>query len=295
MRIAVTGSRGQIARSLQERAAKRGHEIVTLCRPKFDLADRASIDPGVKAAAADVIVNAAAYTAVDAAESEEALAHKINADGAGEVAAAAGRLGIPIVSFSTDYVFDGALDRPYRETDAPAPLNAYGRSKLAGEKAVRQATARHVILRTSWVYSPFATNFVRTMLRLGETRDKIGVVADQIGQPTSALDIADAVLTICDNLQARPGDRRLFGTFHLAGAEAASWADFAAAIFSEAARYGRRPVSVARITTEQYPTPARRPMNSRLDTAKVAEIHGVLLPSGRRSLPEIVARLIEGR
>jgi dTDP-4-dehydrorhamnose reductase len=292
MRIAVTGSQGQIVRSLLERAATRDAEIFTLARPRLDLADPSTIIAAIESIAPDVIVSAAAYTAVDKAESEEALAQRINNVGAEEIAHAAQRLGIPIIHFSTDYVFDGTLDRPYREDDPTGPINAYGRSKLAGEQAVTEATPCHVILRTSWVYSPFGTNFVRTMLRLGETRDNIGVVADQIGQPTSALDIADAVLTICHRLRAQPRDGRLFGLFHMAGAGVTCWADFAEAIFTEAARHGRHPVAVTRIISEPDPTAAPRPANSRLDTRKLAEIYGVALPSWRNSLPALIARLL---
>jgi dTDP-4-dehydrorhamnose reductase len=293
MRVAVTGSRGQIVRSLVERAAQRDAEIVTLARPSFDLVDPSTILRTVESVAPDMIVNAAAYTAVDKAESEEALADEINGVGAGSVARAAKRLGIPVIQVSTDYVFEGTLDWPYREDDLTGPINAYGRSKLAGEQAVKEATPHHVILRISWLYSPFGANFVRTMLRLAETRDKIGVVADQIGQPTCALDVADGVLTICDKLKDQPGEERLFGTFHMAAAGAASWADFAEAIFTETARRGRRRAAVARITTEQYPTPARRPSNSRLDAQKLAEIYGVALPPWRNSLPAVIVRLLE--
>jgi dTDP-4-dehydrorhamnose reductase len=292
MRIAVTGSQGQVVRSLLERAEKHGVEVVTLARPRFDLALPATIPVAVESAAPDVIVNAAAYTGVDKAEIDELLAHRINGFGAGELAGVADRLGIPILHFSTDYVFDGTLDRPYREDDAPAPLNAYGRSKLAGELAVRVAARRHIIVRTSWVYSPFAVNFVKSMLRSGGTHDSIRVVADQTGQPTSALDIADAVFTICDNLRIRPDDELLFGTFHLAGAAATCWADFAKAIFAEAARHGRDPVTVIPITTDQYLSPARRPANSRLETRKLTEVHGVVAPSWRDSLPKVIERLL---
>ncbi len=293
MRIAVTGSQGQIVRSLLERAAKRDAEIITLGRPSLDLADASTIVRAVESVAPEVIVNAAAYTAVDKAESEEAFARQINAAGAGSLAHAAKRLGIPIIHFSTDYVFDGTLDRPYREDDPAVPVNAYGRSKLAGEQAVEEATPLHVILRTAWLYSPFGANFVRTMLRLAATHDRIDVVADQIGQPSCALDVADGVLAICDRLRAQPGDERLFGIFHMAGAGATSWAGFAEAIFAETAQLGRRPITVRRITTQQYPTPARRPPNSRLDTRKLTQIYGVALPPWRDSLPAVVARLLE--
>jgi dTDP-4-dehydrorhamnose reductase len=293
MRIAVTGSQGQVARSLSERAKERGMDVVALARPQFDLTEPETIGTSLTAAAPDVVVNAAAYTAVDKAESEEALAHMINCSGAAMVADAANRLAIPVIHLSTDYVFDGGLDRPFREDDPTGPLNAYGRSKLAGEEAVRAANARHVILRTSWVYSPFGANFVRTMLRLGETRAAVSVVADQIGQPTCALDIADAILDICDVLKTRPVNDHHFGLFHLAGSGATNWADFAKAIFAEAARHGRPGVSVAPIATSQYPTPARRPANSRLDTQKLANIYGIELPQWRSSLSLVIERLLQ--
>ena len=195
MRIAVTGSKGQVATSLIERAGPTA-EIIALGRPAFDLTDRDAIFSGLEAARPDVIVNAAAYTAVDKAETEEAVATRVNGEGAGHVAEAAARLGAPLLHLSTDYVFDGALDRSYREDDPTAPTGAYGRSKLAGEKAVAERSEDSVILRTAWVYSPFGANFVRTMLRLNESRDEVGVVADQRGNPTSALDIADALIAI---------------------------------------------------------------------------------------------------
>jgi dTDP-4-dehydrorhamnose reductase len=292
MRIAVTGSQGQIVRSLLERGALRNVEIIALSRPKLDLAEPSTILPALAAAAPDVIVNAAAYTAVDQAETEEALAHRINAAGAGAVAVAAAQLGVPIIQISTDYVFDGSLDRLYREDDSTAPINAYGRSKQAGEAAVMAATPRHVIVRTAWVYSPFGKNFLRTMLALGETRQMINVVADQLGQPTSALDIADGILAICDRLMANPADAALFGILHMAGTGPASWADFAQAIFAEAARHGRPSVSVTPIAAADYKTPARRPANSRLDTAKLAAIYGISLPAWQVSVAEVVTRLL---
>jgi dTDP-4-dehydrorhamnose reductase len=293
MRIAVTGSRGQIVRAILERAAAHDAEVVSLGRPLLDLAEPATIVPTFESAAPDIIVNAGAYTAVDKAESEETLAQRINGLGAGKVAEAADRLGVPVIQFSTDYVFDGTLDRPYRESDAPEPINAYGRSKLAGEQAVQKATRKYVILRTAWIYSPFGANFVRTMLRLAETQSHLRVVADQFGQPSSALDIADAVLAICAKLKAQPSENRLFGIFHMAGASEICWADFAVAIFAEAERRGRRRVGITPIATGEYPTVARRPRNSRLNTRKLHEIYGIALPSWRDSLPAVVARLLE--
>ena len=290
MRIAVTGSKGQVATSLLERAGPKA-EVVALGRPAFDLTDRAGVIAGLEAARPDVIVNAAAYTAVDKAEAEEAVATHVNGDGAGHVAEAAARLRVPLLHLSTDYVFDGVLDRPYREDDPTAPAGAYGRSKLAGEKLVADRCEDSVILRTAWVYSPFGANFVRTMLRLNETRDEVGVVADQRGNPTSALDIADALIAIAARVKddASPALR---GVFHMTGSGEATWADFAESIFREAATRGRRVTKVKRIGTADYPTPARRPANSRLDNEKLARVYGVRLPEWRQSAAACCDRLL---
>jgi dTDP-4-dehydrorhamnose reductase len=290
MRVAVTGSKGQVATSLLERAGPH-LEVVALGRPAFDLTDRAAVLAGLEAARPDVIVNAAAYTAVDKAEAEEALALRVNGEGAGHVAEAAARLGVPLLHLSTDYVFDGALDRPYREDDPTGPSGAYGRSKLAGEKLVSARCQHSVILRTAWVYSPFGANFVRTMLRLNETRDEVGVVSDQRGNPTSALDIADSLIAIA----ARVKDDRspaLRGIFHMTGSGEGTWADFAEVVFREAEARGRRSTRVKRIPTADYPTPARRPANSRLDNEKLARVYGFRLPDWRRSVEDCCARLL---
>ncbi|MBY6242755.1 dTDP-4-dehydrorhamnose reductase [Methylosinus sp. Sm6] len=291
MRIAVTGLEGQVATALRERAG--ATEIVALGRPRLDLSDRESVRAALREARCDAIVNAAAYTAVDRAEQEEELARRVNGAGAGFVAEAASELGAPLLHLSTDYVFDGALDRPYHEEDAVGPTGAYGRSKLDGERRVAAACANAAIMRTAWVYSPFGANFVRTMLRLGETRDEVGVVDDQLGNPTSALDIADALLAIAARLAQDPAPE-LRGTFHMTGAGEASWADMAEAVFARAERHGRKPVRVRRIETADYPTPAKRPANSRLDNAKLARVHGVALPSWRESLAACVDRLLDG-
>jgi dTDP-4-dehydrorhamnose reductase len=291
MRIAVTGSRGQVASALIERAATSGVDIVALARPALDLLSRDSVLEALAGAGADAIVNAAAYTAVDKAEAEPDLAMRINGEGAGHVAEAAARLGVPLIHLSTDYVFDGRLERPYREDDATGPTGAYGRSKLEGERLVAARWSNSAILRTAWVYSPFGANFVRAMLRLAETREEIGVVADQRGNPTSALDIADAVVTIARRLAA-DSSQALRGVFHMTGSGEASWADFAETIFAEAKARGRRATPVRRIGAADYPTPARRPANSRLDNAKLALTHGVALPEWRASLSTVCSRLI---
>ncbi|WP_449255749.1 dTDP-4-dehydrorhamnose reductase [Bosea sp. (in: a-proteobacteria)] len=291
MRIVVTGWTGQIVRAMLERVPA-GVEIVALRRPELDLAIPRTVAPTLRAARPDVIVNAAAYTAVDQAESEPDLAMRVNGEAAGEAACAAAALGIPVIQISTDYVFDGALDRPYREDDPVGPVSAYGRSKLAGERAVAAATENHAILRTAWVYSPFGRNFLRTMLGLGETREEVAVVADQLGSPTSALDIAEAVFGVARNLLARPGDPSLRGVFHMSGQGETSWAGLAEALFADAAALGRKPVAVRPIPTSAYPTPARRPSNSRLDGGRLAAAHGIALPHWRGSVRDCVERLI---
>lgn len=291
-RLLVTGIHGQIATALAERAVLNGSfEIVALGRPQLDLADPSTVGAAIEMASPDIIVSTAAHTAVDQAESEEDLATRINSLSAGEIAKAAHRLGVPVIQISTDYVFDGQKSTPYLEDDPVAPVGVYGRSKLAGEIAVRAATDEHVILRTAWVYSPFGKNFLKTMLRLAETRENLSVVDDQIGNPTSALDIADGILTVASNLLSDQS-RRLRGTFHMSGSGAASWADFAEEIFSHTRLRNGPFATVTRIATSDYPTPAKRPANSRLDCSRLRDLHGIVLPAWQSSAAQIVERLI---
>ncbi|MCR4524309.1 dTDP-4-dehydrorhamnose reductase [Bosea sp. 47.2.35] len=292
LRIAVTGWTGQVVCAMLERVPV-GVEVIALRRPDLDLAQPKTVAPALRSARPDVIVNTAAYTAVDQAESEPELAMRVNGEAAGEAARAAAALGIPVIQLSTDYVFNGELARPYREDDATGPISAYGASKLAGEQAVAAATGNHAILRTAWIYSPFGKNFVKTMLHLAETRDEIGVVADQAGCPTSALDIADAILTVARNLTSQKDEAALRGVFHMSAAGEAVWADVAEAIFAERERQGGKPVKIRRIATADYPTPARRPANSRLDCSKLAQAHDVRLPDWQGSLRACVTRLLE--
>ena len=290
LRLAVTGLTGQVVSALIERAP-RDMEIIALGRPVLDLGVRNAVLASLRHAGCDAIVNAAAYTQVDKAESEPERAMLVNGVGAGNVAEAAAELCAPLLHLSTDYVFDGALDRAYREDDPTCPLTAYGRSKLAGEEQIAARHQNHLILRTAWVYSPFGVNFVKTMLRLGAERDEVGVVADQWGNPTNALDIADALFALARRLIANSSPN-LRGVFHLAGSGEATWADVAEQTFAVAERLGRKPVRVKRIATADYPTPARRPANSRLDTAKLRENFGLSTPPWRDSLENCVVRLI---
>jgi dTDP-4-dehydrorhamnose reductase len=292
MRIAVTGRGGQLASALLEKAtAMPDISLMAFVRSAVDLGDPDSVLPAIRNARPDIVVNAAAYTAVDQAESEPDVAMAVNGAGAGAVASAARVLNVPVVQISTDYVFDGRSPRPYRETDAVNPVSAYGRSKLAGERAVAAAHPDHVILRTAWIYAAEGKNFLRTMLQLAESRPEIGVVDDQYGAPGYAPDLAEAVLAVCRNLLANPQRDDMRGIFHMAGAGEASWADFAEAVFAGSAARGGPSAAVKRITTADYPTAAKRPANSRLDCGKLLAVHGVALPEWRESLAQCLDRV----
>jgi dTDP-4-dehydrorhamnose reductase len=293
MRALVAGREGQLARALAPAFAGAGWHVSALGRGSLDLAGPASaIAEAVRAEAPDLVVNAAAYTAVDRAETEPAAAMAVNRDGAAVLAAAAALVGAPVLHVSTDYVFDGAKGEPYAEGDAPAPTGAYGRSKLEGEGAVLAANPRSMVLRTSWVCSATGHNFLRTMLRLAEARDEVSVVDDQRGAPTFAADLAEAVLRAAPRLMAsRPGDEA-FGVFHLSGAPDTTWHGFAAAVFAGAAARGHRAPALRAIPTSAYPTPTRRPADSRLDCSRIAAVHGVGRPDWRPSLARCLDELL---
>ena len=291
MRLLVTGTNGQVARALKAREG--GDLQVSLVgRPQLDLAEAGDLTALFAAHAPEVVVSAAAYTQVDKAEAETALAFKINSEGAGAVARAAAALGAPIIHLSTDYVFDGAAARRQTESEPTGPVNVYGASKLAGEQQVALATANHAILRTAWVYAPQGANFVRTMLRVARTNPELRVVDDQHGAPTSALDIAAAVETVARHLAARPDDAALRGVFHLtASGPTTTWAGFAMEIFRLSAERGGPSARVLPIASADYPTAARRPAWSSLDPTKLAERHGVTLPDWRLALAEVIDQI----
>ena len=294
MRLLVTGKTGQVVTSLIERGTAAGVEVIALGRPEFDLANAKAGMDAIAGAKPDVIISAAAYTAVDKAEADEAAAEAVNAAGPGVVAGIATQLGVPLIHLSTDYVFDGSKPEPYVETDPTNPLGVYGRTKLAGEQAVIAKAGNYAILRTAWVYSPFGNNFLKTMLRVGADRPELRVVADQLGNPTSALDIADTVLLVARNLKDQPDNLELRGVFHMVGSGEASWADFATEIFAISKKLGGPSANVSRITTDEYPTPARRPANSRLNTSKLQTIHGAALPAWQTSTRATIDRLLAG-
>ena len=292
MRLLVTGKTGQVVSALVEAGAREGVDIHTVGRPEFDLLAPQDGLTRLADARPDVIVSAAAYTAVDKAESDADTAERVNAGGPAALAGLAAQLDIPIIHISTDYVFDGSKTEPYVESDPTNPLGVYGATKLMGELAVASATANHAILRTAWVYSPFGSNFLKTMLRLSTTRLTLRVVEDQRGNPTSALDIADAVLSVARNLVLRKDDADLRGVFHLAGAGEVSWAGFATEIFSASESLGGPRAEIAPISTADYPTAARRPVNSCLDTTKLRATHGVIMPAWQQSTHRVIRRLL---
>lgn len=291
MRIAVTGCEGQVVRSLVERAqVLSGIEIVPVGRPVLDLLQPETVLPAIRAAQPDIVVSAAAYTAVDRAEDEPDLAAAVNGAGAGKVAEAAALLGVPVIHLSTDYVFAGDAAQPYGEDDPTGPQSVYGRTKLAGEEAVAAANARHAILRTAWVYSPFGTNFVKTMLSLAADREVLRVVADQYGNPTSALDIADGILAIAPQLVGEAPASR-FGIFHLAGTGTTHWAGLARRVFETSRSLGGAWARVEEIATSDFPTKAKRPTNSRLSTERLKDGFGWQAPDWRASCDAVVRRL----
>ena len=291
MKILVSGSEGQVARSLAERGANSPHELVFAARPELDLADADSIFRTIERVRPDLVISAAAYTAVDQAEDEPERAMAINGEAPGHIGRAAAMIGAGVLHLSTDYVFDGSGDRTWKETDQTAPIGTYGKSKLAGERALAASQARHAILRTAWVYSPFGANFVKTMLRLAETRDTLNVVADQYGNPTSALDIADALLLVADRWSdgTEPGADQIF---HFAGTGMTNWAEFARAIFAQARDKGGPSAEVTGIPASDYPTKATRPANSRLDCTKFEETFGYSSPRWQDSLAITLERLL---
>ncbi|KAB2685052.1 dTDP-4-dehydrorhamnose reductase [Brucella pseudogrignonensis] len=292
MKIVVTGREGQVVQSFLEKASFRSDlEVIALGRPELDLAKPQTVRSAIEALKPDLVVSAAAYTAVDLAEDEPELALAINANGAQAVAEAAKACGVPVIHISTDYVFAGDASKPYVETDITSPQGVYGSSKLEGEQLIAQATPQHIIMRTAWVYSPFGKNFVKTMLKLAETRDALLVVSDQWGNPTSALDIADAIIEVADHLAAK-SDFSAYGIYHLVGAGDTNWSGFARAIFSESAALGGPTATVTDITTADYPTKAVRPANSRLSTAKFQEVFNWSAPPWQSSLRRVVKRLI---
>lgn len=292
MKILVLGKQGQLAQSLQfVSSSEKNVELYCCGRPQVDLENGSGIAEAIHDFGPDIVINAAAYTNVDKAESEENTAFAINATGAGQVAKHAFAHGCPVIHISTDYVFDGTSSSPYTEDDQVNPINAYGRSKLEGELLVARFNPKHVIIRTAWVTSPYGTNFVKTMLRLGADRDVISVVDDQSGCPTSALDLAWALITICKKLEVdKNGDT--YGLFNLANSGSTTWFGVARQIFAKSALFGGPVAQVDPVTSDNFPTVASRPRYSNLSLDKVGKIYGIKMRDWPDAIEDCVAQIL---
>jgi dTDP-4-dehydrorhamnose reductase len=295
LRIVVTGTTGKIARSLVANAAAAGVEVRAVGRPSLDLADLDSLASAIAAARPDVLVSAAGYTDVEGAESEPDLAGTINVRGIGALAHCARRLGVPIIHLSSSYVYDGMQSTPYREGDPTEPLSTYGRTKLMGEQAVARVHPEHVNLRLSWIYSQFGRNFVTAMLQQAERSNNVRVIGDQIGNPTSAADVASGIIAIGRNLVSGSPRRESYGTFHLSAPDIITPVAFAAAVFAKSAKCGGPTATVIPITRAEYTSKLERPANAALDSTKIARVHGILLPTLDAPLQACIEQILRER
>lgn len=292
MRVLLTGANGQVGRCVQDLFATTAHQLIAVDRAALDISDAEAVNAAVEQYRPELIINAAAYTAVDKAETEPELAAQINTLGPANLARAAASIDAALIHISTDYVFDGNKTTPYVESDATSPQGAYGQTKLAGEREVQRYCRKHVIVRTAWVFSEYGNNFVKTMLRLGGERDVLNVVDDQIGCPTYSGDIARACLAVCEAQQA---GRAQYGVYHYAGDRALSWYDFAGQIFAQATALGvlDKAPQLTAIPTIQYPTPAKRPAYSLLDSGKFARHYALPASDWHAGLRKVVGGLAQ--
>jgi dTDP-4-dehydrorhamnose reductase len=293
-RILITGRGGQVATGLEAALPAEGFQPLVIGRPAFDFNIPQTIIAAFQALKPDAVVNCAAWTAVDAAEEDELSAFRANALGPALLGRLTHEAGVPIIQISTDYVFDGQKGVPYLESDAPNPLGAYGRTKLAGEWAAQAANPRCIVLRTAWVFAPVGKNFLRTMLALGADRPELRVVADQWGSPTAAPDLAHAIAAILVRIREHGWRDDFAGTYHATGGGFTNWHGFAEAIFAEAAQHGGPRPKVHPITTTDYPTKANRPADGRLDNGKLLRTFGVALPPWEAGLARVMAALRQG-
>lgn len=291
--ILLAGSGGQVGHEVMRLAREQGRSLTGLSRAQLDIADSEAVARIFQQARPSLVINAAAYTAVDRAEQDVEAAMRANRQGPAILAAACHAHQIPLIHLSTDYVFDGTKTGPYLEDDPAAPAGVYGRSKWEGEEEVRTVLREHLIIRVSWVFGPHGNNFVKTMLRLAAERDALRVVADQHGCPTSATHIAQAILTIVDRIRAGADVDARWGTYHFCGRPETVWHGFAEIIIREAVRLGllARAIPVQPITTDQYPTPARRPLNSVLDCQKIEQAFGLSIPAWQEGLTAMLTRI----
>lgn len=290
-RLLVLGAQGQIGTELVRRGTEAGFDVTALGRRELDIGDERAVARAISESAPAAIINAAAYTAVDKAESEPEAAQSINGGAPGHIARVAAELGIPLLHISTDYVFDGRGTRPYLEDDPIFPQGVYGASKAAGEDAIRQTAARHIILRTSWVFGVHGHNFLKTMLRLAGERDELAIVNDQKGSPTSADDIAQVLIGITERALTTPDNDFPWGTYHFSNQGETTWCGFARAIVEGAARRGGQSIPVRGISTADYPTPAQRPAYSVLDCSKIRDAFNIVPRPWQHALEDVLDAL----
>ena len=291
MKILITGAQGQVGKELSAISINKGFDVVAAGRVDLDITETQIVEEYISQHQPDIVINAAAHTAVDKAESEQDLAFAINHNGAKNIALACSKLTIPLLHISTDYVFDGSQSDPYSENDAVSPLGVYGESKWQGEEVIRKNLESHIILRVAWVFGAQGNNFVKTMLRLGKDRDELNVVADQFGGPSPAKNIAETLINLVEQYQK---DKTLtWGTYHYCGKSKTTWYDFATEIFKLAFEIGLldKKVKVNPITTAEYPTPAKRPSNSMLNCTKLKTTFGIDMPEWKDALKKVLTEL----
>lgn len=291
MKILITGAQGQVGKELKTVANEQGFTVIAAGRNELDVTKLEKVKSYIQSKNADIVINAAAYTAVDKAEEEQDIAYAINRDGASNLARASKEQNIPLLHISTDYVFDGSQADAYCENDAVSPLGIYGASKWQGEEAIREELAQHIILRVAWVFGAQGDNFVKTMLRLEQDRDELNVVADQFGGPSPAKNIAETLIALATQYQKNKTLE--WGTYHYCGTEKTNWCDFAKKIFKQAKEQGliEKEIKVNAITTAEYPTPAKRPANSMLDCSKIKNTFGIEMPSWKEALNQVLTEL----
>ena len=291
MKILITGAHGQVGKELTHIATERGYEVLAAGSTELDITQAQNVERYINNFKPDIVINAAAYTAVDKAEEEQNLAYAINKNGAQNIASACKSLNIPLLHISTDYVFDGSNSEPYKEEDNVSPLGVYGKSKWQGEEAIRLNLTNHIILRVAWVFGTHGNNFVKTMLRLGNERDELNVVADQYGGPSPAKNIAETLIDLVADYQKNKILK--WGTYHYCGRLKTSWYDFAREIFNQAFDMGLldKKIKVHPITTAEYPTAAKRPGNSMLDCSKLKTTFNIEMPDWKKSLQQVLIEL----
>lgn len=291
MKILITGAQGQVGKELTHIANEKGFDVIAASRAELDITNSLQVDEYVAHCQPDIVINAAAHTAVDKAEDEQDLAFAINRDGSENLALACSKLTIPLLSISTDYVFDGNKTEPYSEDDTVSPLGVYGESKWQGEEAIRKNLNEYIILRVAWVFGAQGNNFVKTMLRLGQDRDELNVVADQFGGPSPAKNIAQTLIKLVEQYQKN--NSLAWGTYHYCGKDKTTWYGFATEIFNQAFELGRlkKKIKVNPITTAEYPTAAERPSNSMLDCTKLKTSFGIDMPEWKEGLKQVLLEL----